>query len=94
MAKKKELEEPTGSGVGSLQPELFPAEDHYFMLALWKTAAPTGSQVDMLYTLYRRYINPNQPRSQGTCSNCSGNINQIYSNMRHWHVNNQHLFAR
>jgi len=78
MAKKSDNSEPA----------LFPREDKEQMLRLFKIAALSSGEVNQIFELYRKYVNPNQPFPATNCGNCPQNISVVFSNLREWLSNN------
>lgn len=73
------------------QPKKFPKEDKLRMIKLWRTAGLSSQDVQDLLTLYRKYVNPNQPSNNlGSCGNCAGSIKKLYEGLRDWY--NPELF--
>lgn len=76
MAKKRQEEQVEA-------PVLFPKEDRMTIEALKKVTHPTKDQMDTIYELYKKYINPVQPMYRTNC-NCAGNIVGLYWRLLEW----------
>ena len=84
MAKKKTEEKA---------PEiiLHPKEDSLTIQALKKITHPTKEQMDTIYSLYKKYINPMQPMYRTNCQ-CAGNIVSLYWKLLEWYDANKEKF--
>lgn len=72
--------------------QLFPKEDKDQIMRLFKVAALSSGQVSLLFELYRKYVNPNQPFPSSNCGNCPQNISAVFSQFRDWMSRNYSKF--
>jgi hypothetical protein len=84
MRKKKEIVE--------LDPNrLYSLEDRTEMLRLFKTAVATQIDMDSIYHLYKKYINPKAVMYQINCK-CKTSISSYYQTLLEFYSENQNKF--
>lgn len=71
---------------------MYSKEDKELILSLFKVAAPAQGQVDQVFMLYRKYINPNQPAAMKGCGNCLSGYSSIFVALRDWMSKNLDKF--
>jgi hypothetical protein len=82
--KKKKVEEP-------IVDEKFSSEDRMEILRLFKVAVATSEDLESIFKLYKRYINPGATTYQINC-NCSISISRFYQELLDWYGNNANKF--
>jgi hypothetical protein len=65
---------------------LYPKGDKDLILSLFKVATPSSIQVQQILDMYRKYVNPNQPYTNGGC--CGASFMMIFNNLRDWMMKN------
>jgi hypothetical protein len=70
---------------------LLPNGDYVELCRLMKVANAQQSDLDSIYTLYKRYINTNAGMYRVGCS-CSNSITKYYEDLRNWFSANREKF--
>jgi hypothetical protein len=81
--KKIKKEEP--------EKNLYPNEDRMEILRLFKVAVATQEDLDSIFRLYKKYINPGATTYQTNC-NCSISIQKFYQDLLNWYSDNGNKF--
>lgn len=71
--------------------ELFKKEDELEILRLQKIEEPTGRDMESVFILYKKYINPELMSYNVGCS-CSNSITKLYQELMYWYSMNVEKF--
>jgi len=71
---------------------LYPMEDRLEIMRLFKVANANQTDIDSIFSLYKKYINPNV-KSYTTSCNCNGSISHYWKQLTEWYSENNSLFA-
>jgi hypothetical protein len=100
MAKKKSLVSTTTVGEENSLATNPPVETIYTkgrfdtLVKLQSVVAPTNSQIQQIYELYKIFINADKtmPSSSGSCSSCGNSISKLYWQLMQWFKENKTKF--
>jgi len=68
-------------------------QDKLLLLQLVKVVAPTGTDMDNIEMLYKKYIEPGaRPARRGGCNTCGNSIVNYWRALTIWFNQNQNLF--
>jgi hypothetical protein len=84
MAKKEQKIEAT-------ETNLYPKEDRIEILRLFKVAVASQSDLDSIFTLYKKYVNPGATTYQINCQ-CSISIQRFYQDLLDFYSKNGDKF--
>lgn len=70
----------------------FTYQEKQQLIALRRVTSPTGDQMDLIFKLYKKYINPAISHYVTGCS-CHNDIATIYWDLLDWFSNNENNFA-
>lgn len=84
--KKKKIQEET-----EVKPVLFPKADADEITRLFKVARAGQSDIDSIFNLYKKYVNPKVITYRTNC-NCSSSIAEYWRQLLDWFSNNRSLF--
>ena len=64
------------------------------LVKLQSVVAPTNSQIQQIYELYKIFINPDKarPSGNGSCSSCGNSISKLYWELMAWFKENKNRF--
>ncbi len=86
MAKVSKKQEEVQTG-------LYPKEDAEQIQRLWKVVRVDNAEMEMIYNLYKKYINPNAARYAVNC-NCHTSISNYWRTLLDWFSNNGDKFEK
>ena len=61
------------------------------IILLRRVSSPTGEQMDLIFNLYKKYVNP-AIRSYTTGCSCHNDISTIYWSLMEWFPANENKF--
>jgi hypothetical protein len=70
---------------------LYPKEDRLEILRLFKVAVAGQEDLDSIFRLYKKYVNPGATTYQTNC-NCSISIQRFYQDLLNWYSDNGSKF--
>lgn len=73
--------------------QLFKKDDEFEILRLQKIEEPSGRDMESVFVLYKRYINPELTSYNIGCG-CSNSITKIYQELMYWYSINLEKFNK
>jgi hypothetical protein len=73
---------------------IYTKERYDILVKLQSVVAPTNSQIQQIYELYKIFINPDKamPSTSGSCSSCGNSISKLYWDLMQWFKENKSKF--
>jgi len=76
-----------------IKSDLYPKEDAIQMQRLWKVVKVSHEDMELIYGLYKKYINPNAARYATNC-NCHTSISNYWRTLLDWFSKNGDRFEK
>ncbi|NBP57169.1 hypothetical protein EBU71_11680 [bacterium] len=71
---------------------MFTSNDKNEIIRLQSTESPNQQDMDSIFELYKRYINPEIQGYSTGCS-CGNSITKLYQGLMGWYLMNEHQFV-
>lgn len=88
MAKRKKDDE-----IVEVKSNLHPKEDADEITRLFRVVRATQSDIDSIFNLYKKYVNPKAATYRTNC-NCNSSIAEYWRQLLQWFSDNRSLFEQ